>query len=147
MCFGGDGGAAQRAAQEQSRQNELARQRQEELNRHAAVREAEAKTQQAEMQRLQQAQVEAQAGQQKTVAELATQRETQQAELAGQQRVTQAAAQSLRVLAAQANQDSAPTAQMSRPRAAGKTRATSATNDLRIGSSGRGAGVGVNLGG
>lgn len=99
------------------------------------------------MQRLQQAQADARASQQKTSAELAAQRDAQQAELAGQQRATQAAAQSLRVLAAQATQDSAPTAQMSRPRAAGKARATSATNDLRIGSSSRGSGVGVNLGG
>jgi hypothetical protein len=146
MCFGGGGGPLQAGA-EQLRQNELAKQRQEELSRIAAAREAEARSQQAEMQRLQQAQTDAQVSQQKTTAELAVQRDAQQAELAGQQRVTQAAAQSLRVLAAQANQDSAPTAQMSRPRAAGKARATSATNDLRIGSSGRGAGVGVNLGG
>jgi hypothetical protein len=147
MCFGGDGGASQRAAAEQQRLDALARQRQDELNRLAAAREAQATAQQAEMAKLQQAQQDAQANQQRTVAGLQAQGDAQQKQLAGQKLATQAAAQSLRVLATTSGQSSAPTAQASRPKQEARVRATTATNDLRIGSSGRGAGVGVNLGG
>lgn len=146
MCAG-DGGASERAAAEQRRLDALARQRQDELNRLAAAREAQATAQQAEMARLQQAQRDAQASQQRTVAELQAQGDAQQKEMAGQRLATQAASQSLRVLATRSTQTAAPTAQSSRPKQETRVRASTATNDLRIGSSGRGAGVGVNLGG
>lgn len=147
MCFGGDGGAAERAAAEQARQNEIARQRQDELNRLAAAREAQAAAQQAEMQRLQEAQVQAQADQLRTVTELEGQRDAQQKEIAGRRMATQAAGQSLRVLAARTAQSTAPTAQSSKPETGTRTRPTSAKNNLRIGSSDRGSGVGINIGG
>jgi len=99
------------------------------------------------MQRLVKAQEAAQAQQQKTVADLTAQGEAQQKEMASRRLATQAAGQSLRVLATQSGQAQAPTAQTTRNRDTQRAKATSATNDLRIGTSGRGAGVGVNLGG
>lgn len=91
-------------------------------------------------------------------AAMAQQRQQQEAALAGQRAAqelaitqeqlgTQAVSQSMRVLAMQGAQGAAPTAQQTRGRAATRTRANAATNDLRIGSSGRGSGVGVNIGG
>jgi hypothetical protein len=80
-------------------------------------------------------------------AALAGQRAAQEAAIAQEQLGTQAVSQSMRVLAMQNAQGSAPTAQQTRGRAPAKARANAASNDLRIGSSGRSSGVGVNIGG
>ena len=78
---------------------------------------------------------------------LAGQKAAQDAAIAQEQLGTQAVSQSMRVLAMQNAQGSAPTAQQTRGRAPAKARANPATNDLRIGSSSRSSGVGVNIGG
>ena len=110
------------------------------------------------MTRLQDVQKQATAEQERAVADLRIQgeqqsqqlaqaRQQQEAQIAAQRLGTQAAAQSLRVLAGMSDQGRAPTAPMSRPEQQTKVRANAATQNLRIGSSGRGSGVGVNLGG
>jgi hypothetical protein len=181
MCFGGgDGGAADRAAAEQLRVNQLARQRQDELNRIASAREAAAAAQAAEMARLQQSQDRAIAEQQararaaseqgarlssdmaaasaRQAQDLAAARASQEesisrmrslqdAEIATQSLNSQAVSQSMRVLANQNQQLKGPSAQLTRRAQKPTARANSAENDLKIGSSGVGAGVGVNLGG
>ena len=138
--FAGPAGEAQRILSERQRQRD-------ELSRIASAREAQVKAQQAEMQRLAKAQKDAQSQQQRTVADLSAQRDAQQKEMAAQRLATQAVGQSLRVLANQAVQTEAPTAPVTRGRATQRAKTTLATNDLRIGSSSRSAGVGMNLGG
>jgi len=97
---------------------------------------------------LQQASDKAAADQLQTV-QLAQQQQAQQQQQIGAQRLaTQAVSQSLRMLAGMATQASAPAAAVTRRPAQGlRIRPTGARNSLRIGSSGRSAGVGVNLGG
>ena len=97
---------------------------------------------------LKQASDKAAADQLQTV-QLAQQQQAQQQQQIGAQRLaTQAVSQSLRMLAGMATQAGAPAAAVTRRSAQGlRIRPTGARNSLRIGSSGRGAGVGVNLGG
>lgn len=85
--------------------------------------------------------------QQQQIAALAGQRAAQEAAIAQEQLGTQAVSQSMRVLAMKSAQGTAPTAQQTRGKGVTKVRANAATNDLRIGSSGRSSGVGVNIGG
>lgn len=101
--------------------------------------------------------IEQAAQQQKALIE--KQRSEQQAAIAQQQQVqnqqiqqqelnTQALSSSMRVLASMQSQSKAPTAQMTKRQSASlRIRPTSPTQSLRIGSSGRSSGVGVNLGG
>jgi hypothetical protein len=145
MCSG-DGGAAQRAAQQQAKANRLAQQRQAELDRQAAAFRAQAASQQAEMERLRKAQEQAAQAQQANVADLEARRTAQMAEIAKTRDATNAAAASLRVLASQP-ETVAPTAQQAGPprTAAGRVRRT--RSELRMGATASGSGVGTNLGG
>jgi len=139
--------AADRAAEEQ-------RQRIAEQERQMQAAVAD---QQAEMVRLQALQAEAETKQRQTVDALRVQESEQLAQLQAQQAqqnaeilkmrdATSTVSASLRVLA-NAPQTKAPTAQQTRIASAPAARTTSPTSQLRIGSSGRGSGVGVNLGG
>lgn len=178
MCSGKKS-AAKAAEAEQERQNELARQRQAELDRQAQMMQAAVADQQAEMARLQAAQDAAMKVQQQTADQLTAQRDSamaslaraakeqsdyyakqqqqqeqllaqqgaaQKADLAQQQLNTDAVAQSLRVLAAKTAQGKAPTAAVSRGKPQLGVSTISPTQSLRIGSTGRAAGVGTNLG-
>ena len=120
--------------------------------------QAQVAAQQAEMQRLQQRQQQAMADQERAVADLRAEeqaqlaqldqaRKAQEAQIAQDRLTTQAASQSLRVLAGRDAQSKAPTAPITRRGTEPRVKATSATQTLRIGSSGRSSGVGVNIGG
>lgn len=89
------------------------------------------------------------AADQAQATQLARQQQEQQQQQIGAQRLaTQAVSQSLRMLAGMATQASAPAAAVTRRSAQSlRIRPTGARNSLRIGSSGRSAGVGMNLGG
>ena len=103
-------------------------------------------SQQAEMQRLQAEQVKAYGNQQQQVAVLQGQEQQQLATIQQMRDATSTVGTSLRILASQP-QNQAPTAQQTRSQSTAGARTTSPTASLRIGSSGRGSGVGVNLGG
>jgi colicin import membrane protein len=109
--------------------------------------EAAAAAQQGRMAELQRQQKAAEAAQQQQVAGLQQQREAQVAEIGRMRLATTAAGASLQALANRGS-NKAPTAQTTRntPRP-GVARSAAAVNSLRIGSSARGSGVGVNLGG
>lgn len=89
------------------------------------------------------------AADQAQTVQLAQQQQAQQQQQIGAQRLaTQAVSQSLQMLAGMAAQAGAPAAAVTRRSPQGlRIRPTGARNSLRIGSSGRGAGVGMNLGG
>tara|TARA_B100000579_G_scaffold82851_1_gene64587 strand:- start:404 stop:967 length:564 start_codon:yes stop_codon:yes gene_type:complete len=131
----------------QAEAERIAAERQAELDRLASVREAQATEQRNRMTVLMQRQKETQAAQQEEVTELQEKQATQLAQLEKEQLATTAAGASLRVLAKQKT-GQAPTAKLSGRR---KSRANAAyrspTSQLSVGSSGRDAGVGVNLGG
>ncbi len=133
------------AKKKQAEMERLAAEKQKELDRIAAQMEQKAAAQKAEMARLTQQQTDADAAQRARVADLQAQQEQQNAALEAEQLQIEAAGQSLRVLAQQGT-TKAPTATKSRRRRPGGARQTSATQDLRVGSSGRGGGVGPNLG-
>ncbi len=109
--------------------------------------EAAAAAQQGRMAELQRQQKAAEAAQQQQAAGLQQQRDAQMAEIGRMRLATTAAGASLQALANRGN-NKAPTAQATRntPRP-GVARSAAATNSLRIGSSARSSGVGVNLGG
>ena len=138
--------AARRAAAEQARLNEIARQRQAELDAQAAAREVAVANQQAQMEILQQQQASAQAEQEAQVAALEQQRVAQEKRFKEESLATVAAGASLRVLA-MGNKKQAPTAQVAGRKPRGQqSRYNSPTQGLRVGSSQRSAGSGVNLG-
>lgn len=89
------------------------------------------------------------ASEQAQATQLAQQQQAEQQQRTDARRLaTQAVSQSLRMLAGMATQAGAPTATVSRPSPRGlRIRPTAARNNLRIGSSGRGSGVGMNIGG
>tara|TARA_Y100001970_G_scaffold293466_1_gene440447 strand:- start:3043 stop:3630 length:588 start_codon:yes stop_codon:yes gene_type:complete len=124
-----------------------AKTRQDELDRLAAVREQQAADQRARMTALMQRQSAAEAGQREQVSALQVKQNQYYDQLDKEQLATTAIGSSLRVLAKQKT-GQAPTAQLSRRR---RTRSSAAyrspTSNLSVGSSGRDAGVGVNLGG
>lgn len=109
--------------------------------------EAAAAAQQGRMAELQRQQQSAEAAQQQQVAELQRQRQQQAAQIGQMRLATTAAGASLQALAARGS-NRAPAAQTTRssPRP-GVARSVAAVNALRIGSSQRGSGVGVNIGG
>ena len=123
----------------------LAAEKQKELDRIAAQMEQKAAAQKVEMDRLAKEQAEAGDAQRARVAQLQTQQDQQNAALAAEQLQIEAAGQSLRVLA-QEGTTKAPTATKSKKRGIAQARQRSVTQDLRVGSSGRGGGVGPNLG-
>ncbi len=98
------------------------------------------------MQRLQNEQAQAYANQQQQVVALQQQEQQQLATIQQMRDATSTVGTSLRILASQP-QNQAPTAQQTRRQSTAGARTTSPTASLRIGSSGRGSGVGVNLGG
>ena len=95
---------------------------------------------------LMQRQKETEAAQQEQVTGLQEEQALQLAQLEKEQLATTAAGASLRVLAKQKT-TKAPTAQQSGRRKSRATAYRSPTSRLSVGSSGRDAGVGVNLGG
>lgn len=140
MCGGGDNGDAERARQEQERQNQIARQRQEELDRLARERQATAAAQQAQMMALQNQQAEIEAQQQTQANQLG---QEQQARLGGINARGRAVTESLQILARQPSKQ-APTAAMddNKNRQQG---ARTTTASLRMGSGSYGAGSGANI--
>tara|TARA_R100000655_G_C2948832_1_gene186956 strand:- start:90 stop:695 length:606 start_codon:yes stop_codon:yes gene_type:complete len=143
--------AAEDKAQEEFKRakaeaDRIAKERQDELNRLAAVREQQAADQQARMTELLEKQTAAETAQQAKVDQLQAQQATQLAQLEKEQLATTAAGASLRVLAKQKT-GQAPTAQLSGRRKSKSTAYRSPTSKLSVGSSGRDAGVGVNFGG
>ena len=130
----------------QAEAERIARERQAELDRLASVREAQAAEQRKRMTALMQRQKETEAAQQEQVTGLQEKQALQLAQLEKEQLATTAAGASLRVLAKQKT-TKAPTAQQSGRRKSRSTAYRSPTSRLSVGSSGRDAGVGVNLGG
>jgi hypothetical protein len=97
---------------------------------------------QAEMQR------KADAAREQAFLDLQAKQEAAGKETAARMLASQAAGQSLRILGMQGSKKAAPTAQISDPRRQGRrVRASSGGPSLRIGSSSRSSGAGVNLGG
>ena len=131
----------------QAAAEKLAKERQDELNRLASVREAQATEQRNALTVLMQKQEQAEADQIAQVEGLQRKQADVLAQLENEQLATTAAGASLRVLA-QKKTAQAPTAKLSGRR---KSRSNAAyrspTSKLSVGSSGRDAGVGVNLGG
>ena len=131
----------------QAEADKIAKERQDELDRLAAVREAQATEQRNALTVLMQKQEQAEADQIKQVEGLRKKQADVLAQLENEQLATTAAGASLRVLAKK-NTGQAPTAKLSGRR---KSRSNAAyrspTSKLSVGSSGRDAGVGVNLGG
>lgn len=144
MCSGKKK-AAQRA---QQRANQEAAKRQAEMDQLAQQRAAEqarvAEAQrQAEIQ--QQAEIERQAELQRQAEQA---RIAQEQQLARERLATEAASQSMQVLGGVGAATTAPTARSTpKPKAAGKVRATSGSQSLRIGSSAIAPGAGLNIGG
>ena len=143
--------AAENKAKEQYRRQmeeveRVAAERQGELDRLAAVREQQAADQRNTLTVLMQKQKDAETAQQAQVDKLQAQQATQLAQLEKEQLATTAAGASLRVLAKQKT-GKAPTAQQSGRRKSRSAAYRSPTSRLSVGSSGRDAGVGVNLGG
>lgn len=130
----------------QAEAERIAAERQSELDRLASVREAQATEQRERMTQLMQRQKETEAAQQEEVTGLQEKQATQLAQLEKEQLATTAAGASLRVLAKQKT-TKAPTAQQSGRRKSKSTAYRSPTSRLSVVSSGRDAGVGVNLGG
>ena len=133
------------AKKKQAEMERLAAEKQKELDRIAAQMEQKAADQKKQMDRLAQEQADADVAQRARVAQLQTQQDQQNAALAAEQLQIEAAGQSLRVLA-QEGTTKAPTATKSKKRGFAGARQRSVTQDLRVGSSGRGGGVGPNLG-
>ena len=133
------------AKKKQQEMARLAAEKQKELDRIAAQMEQKAAAQKVEMDRLAKEQAEAGDAQRARVAQLQTQQDQQNAALAAEQLQIEAAGQSLRVLA-QEGTTKAPTATKSKKLGIAQARQRSVTQDLRVGSSGRGGGVGPNLG-
>ena len=131
----------------QAEADKIAKERQDELDRLAAVREAQATEQRNALTVLMQKQEQAEADQIAQVEGLQRKQADVLAQLENEQLATTAAGASLRVLA-QKKTAQAPTAKLSGRR---KSRSNAAyrspTSKLSVGSSGRDAGVGVNLGG
>ncbi len=130
----------------QAAAEKLAKERQDELDRLAAVREAQATEQRNALTVLMQKQKDAEADQLAQVEGLQKKQAKVLAELENEQLATTAAGASLRVLA-QKKTGKAPTAQQSGRRRSRSAAYRSPTSKLSVGSSGRDAGVGVNLGG
>lgn len=124
----------------------IAKERQDELDRLAAVREQQATDQRNALTVLMQKQKDAETAQQAQVEGLQAKQADILAQLEEEQLATTAAGASLRVLA-QKKKTKAPTAQQSGRRKSRSTAYRSPTSRLSVGSSGRDAGVGVNLGG
>ena len=138
--------AAAQAAEQQRLQAEAARQA--EMSQLAEQMRAE-QARIAEAQRFAEAarqeQLQRQAAQQQQIE---AQRLAQQQMLAMRRLATQAATQSMQVLEANAGSYRTPVAQMTRrPQGGPRVRATAGSQGLRIGSLGRGPGVGLNIGG
>ena len=133
------------AKKKQQEMARLAAEKQKELDRIAAQMEQKAAAQKVEMDRLAKEQAEAGDAQRARVAQLQTQQDQQNAALAAEQLQIEAAGQSLRVLA-QEGTTKAPTATKSKKRGIAQARQRSVTQDLRVGSTGRGGAVGPNLG-
>ena len=131
---------------QQAEVERIAAERNAELERLAAVREAQAAEQRERMNALMQRQTEAETAQRNRVTELQGQQAAQLAQLEKEQLATTAAGASLRVLS-QRKTKQAPTAKLSGGRKSRSTTYRSPTSKLSVGSSGRDAGVGVNLGG
>lgn len=130
----------------QAEAERIAKERQDELDRLAAVREQQAADQRNALTVLMQKQKDSETAQQAQVDKLQAQQATQLAQLEKEQLATTAAGASLRVLAKKKT-TKAPTAQQSGRRKSRSTAYRSPTSKLSVGSSGRDAGVGVNLGG
>ena len=127
--------------QEQLRREELIRQ----VRAQEAAMQAAVATQNQEMQRLQAQQAQAEANQRDTVAGLQAQEQAQLAQIEKNKQATNAAGASLRILATKPT-TGAPTAQMAgRQRSVAGVR-NSSVNNLKIGASRSGSGVGTNLG-
>ena len=143
MCSGG--GNNNQA--DQDRQNQLAAERQQELDRLAATRQAEAvriaeAQRQAQVQQQQEAQRQAELQRQAEQARIA-----QEQQLARERLATQAASQSMQVLGRAGATTAAPTAQTTRAnKGAARVRTTSGSQGLRIGSSATAPGAGLNIG-
>lgn len=103
-------------------------------------------SQQAEMRRLQEQQAQAEATQRTQLAGFQAQEQQQLAQIQQMRDATSTVGTSLRILASQPRTQ-APTARVSAPVRSGGAKTTSPSTSLRIGSSGRSAGVGVNMGG
>lgn len=129
----------------QAEMERLAKQKQAELDKIAAQMEQKAADQKIQMDKLAADQAAAGEEQRARVAVLQQQQEQQNAAIAAEQLQVEAAGQSLRVLAEQGT-TKAPTATKSKRRRAGGARQTSATQDLRVGSSASSGGVGPNIG-
>tara|TARA_Y100001973_G_scaffold25968_1_gene39014 strand:+ start:42 stop:587 length:546 start_codon:yes stop_codon:yes gene_type:complete len=130
----------------QAEAERIAAERQSELDRLAAVREQQAIDQRNALTVLMQKQEVAETAQQTQVDKLQAKQATQLAQLEKEQLATTAAGASLRVLAKQ-KIGKAPTAKLSGRRKSRSAAYRSPTSRLSVGSSGRDAGVGVNLGG
>ena len=131
----------------QAEADKIAKERQDELDRLAAVREQQATDQRNALTVLMQKQTEAEADQIAQVEGLRKKQADVLAQLENEQLATTAAGASLRVLAKK-NTGQAPTAKLSgRRRSRSNAAYRSPTSKLSVGSSGRDAGVGVNLGG
>ena len=133
------------AKKKQAEMERMAAEKQKELDKIAAQMEQRAAQQKAEMEKLTKQQADADAAQRARVAQLQTQQDQQNAALAAEQLQIEAAGQSLRVLSQQ-GMSKAPTATKSKRRGTPQAKQRSVTQDLRVGSSGRGGGVGPNLG-
>ena len=130
----------------QAAAEKLAKERQDELDRLAAVREAQATEQRNALTVLMQKQKDAEADQIAQVEGLQEKQAQILAQLEKDRLATTATGASLRVLAKQKT-GQAPTAQLSGRRRSRSAAYRSPTSKLSVGSSGRDAGVGVNLGG
>ena len=133
------------AKKKQAEMERLAKQKQAELDKIAAQMEQKAADQKIQMDKLAADQAAAGDAQRERVAQLQGQQDQQNAAIAAEQLQIEAAGQSLRVLAEQGT-TKAPTATKSRRRRSGGARQTSATQDLRVGSSASSGGVGPNIG-
>ena len=131
------------AKKKQAEMERIAKQKQAELDKIAAQMEQKAADQKIQMDKLAADQAAAGDAQRARVAVL--QQDQQNANIAAEQLQIEAAGQSLRVLAEQGT-SKAPTATKTRKRRSGGARQTSATQDLRVGSSASGGGAGPNLG-
>ena len=138
--------AAENAAKRKQREMAaLAAEKQKELDKIAAQMEQRAAAQKVEMDKLAKEQAAAGDAQRARVAQLQAQQDQQNQALAAEQLQIEAAGQSLRVLAQQKG-TKAPTATRSKGRGLAQAKQRSVTQNLRVGSSGRGGGVGPNLG-
>lgn len=117
-----------------------------EFRRIGEERTAFAAQQQAEMQRLLQAQSQAAIDQQQQVEQFQAEEAQQRQALAQRQLATNAATASMRVLQAQ-SANKAPTAAMTRGAKTATSRRSESASSLRIGTTAAAPGVGLNIGG